>query len=491
MTAKTTPIHLDRLMTTSNVGFGTSGARGLVSDMTDTLCYAYTLAFLQAVVGRPCPLVLGHDLRPSSPRMAAACATAMRDAGYTVIYAGALPTPALAYYAATLDAPCLVVTGSHIPFDRNGLKFYRADGEISKVDEAAMRAAVVHVPTEITPLTLATPDTRARTAYVQRYLKFFGRQVLSSQRIAVYEHSSVARDVLREILQGLGAEVLSLGRTETFVPIDTEAVRVEDVAQAKLWADEHAFDAILSTDGDGDRPLIGDETGAWLRGDMVGVLCAQSLAADVVVTPVSSNTAVELCGAFKQVMRTRIGSPFVIVGMEDAQSAPSTQDNQVVVGYEANGGFLLGSDVVRGGQTLTALPTRDAVLPMLALLCLARQQGTTLSQLSHALPARYTASDRIANFASALSLALLTRFSDDLAQAAALLAPDAGEVIDVNTVDGLRLRFANGDIVHLRPSGNAPELRCYAEADTTLRAVQLCTDCLARLSGFNAALTSL
>ena len=77
----TTPIRLDSLMTTSNVGFGTSGARGLVSDMTDTLCYAYTLAFLQAVVGRPCPLVLGHDLRPSSPRMAAACAAAMRDAG--------------------------------------------------------------------------------------------------------------------------------------------------------------------------------------------------------------------------------------------------------------------------------------------------------------------------------------------------------------------------------------------------------------------------
>ena len=478
-------------MQTSNVVFGTSGARGLVSDMTDTLCYAYSLAFLQAVVNKPGPLVLGHDLRPSSPRMAAACATAMRDAGYTIIYAGALPTPALAYYAATLDAPCLVVTGSHIPFDRNGLKFYRADGEISKVDEALMRAAVIHVPTEMTPLTLGTPDTRARAAYVQRYLKFFGSQVLSGQRIAVYEHSSVARDVLREILQGLGAEVLSLGRTETFVPIDTEAVRPEDVVQAKLWADEYAFDAILSTDGDGDRPLIGDETGAWLRGDMVGVLCAQSLAADVVVTPVSSNTAVELCGTFKKVMRTRIGSPYVIAGMEAARMEAGTQSNQVVVGYEANGGFLLGSDVVRGGHTPTALPTRDAVLPMLALLCLARSQGAALSQLSRTLPARYTASDRLANFASALSLQLLTRFSEDLVQAAALLAPDAGEVVDVNTVDGLRLGFASGDIVHLRPSGNAPELRCYAEADTPLRAVQLRTDCLARLSGFNAASTSL
>jgi phosphomannomutase len=474
-------LSIQLLMQTSNVGFGTSGARGLVSDMTDTLCYAYTLAFIQAVVSQPGPIVLGHDLRPSSPRMAAACAAAMRDAGYMVIYAGALPTPALAYFAAMLDAPCLVVTGSHIPFDRNGLKFYRADGEISKVDEALMRAAVVNVPTEIKPFILGAPDARARDAYVQRYLNFFGREVLTGQRIAVYEHSSVARDVLREILQGLGAKVLSLGRTETFVPIDTEAVRVEDVAQAKLWANEHAFDAILSTDGDGDRPLIGDETGAWLRGDIVGVLCAQYLAANIVVTPVSSNTAVELCDSFKKVIRTRIGSPYVIAGMEAASIDASKKDNQVVVGYEANGGFLLGSEVVRNGQTLTALPTRDAVLPMLALLCMARSQGTALSQLSQRLPARYTASDRLQNVTNALSSALLNRLSNDLTQASQLLAPNSGDVIHVNTVDGLRLIFVNGDIVHLRPSGNAPELRCYAEAGTALQAQRLCDGALSQL----------
>ena len=477
----TNTVSLDHLMTTSKVGFGTSGARGLVSDMTDTLCYAYTLAFLQAVVSQPGTIVLGHDLRPSSPRMAAACAAAMQDAGYTVIYAGALPTPALAYYAATLDAPCLVVTGSHIPFDRNGLKFYRADGEISKVDEAAMRAAVVNVPTEIKPFILGAPDARARDAYVQRYLNFFGAKVLSGQRIGVYEHSSVARDVLREILQGLGAEVLSLGRTDIFVPIDTEAVRLEDIAQAKLWADEHAFDAILSTDGDGDRPLIGDETGAWLRGDIVGVLCAQYLAANIVVTPVSSNTAVELCDSFKKVIRTRIGSPYVIAGMEDACMKADTQHNQVVVGYEANGGFLLGSDVVREGRRLTALATRDAVLPMLALLCMARSQGTALSQLSQRLPARYTASDRLQNVTNALSSALLARLTDDLTQASQLLAPNSGDVIHVNTVDGLRLSFVNGDILHLRPSGNAPELRCYAEAGTALQAQRLCDGALSQL----------
>ena len=472
------PTFIQTLMTHSGVSFGTSGVRGLASNMTDELCYAYSKAFLQAVISIKGRVVLGHDLRPSSPSMAAACAAAMQNMGYTVIYAGALPTPALAYCAAQLNAPCLVVTGSHIPFDRNGLKFYRASGEISKADEAAMSGAVVDVPAKIIPFMLGTPDVRAREVYVQRYINFFGNQALAGMKIAIYEHSSVARDVLREILQGLGAEVLSLGRTDTFVPIDTEAVRSEDVAQGKLWAKLHQVDAMLSTDGDADRPLIGDENGHWLRGDIVGMLCAQYLLANIIITPVSSNTAVELCGKFSHVIRTRIGSPYVIAEMEIA----AKQAGAIVVGYEANGGVLLGSDVVRDGRTLSALPTRDAVLPMLTLLCMARDQAEPLSTLSKTLPTRYTASDKLENFATKLSLQLLAAFSQNLTKTAKVLAPDSGDVVDINVVDGLRLRFMNGDIVHLRPSGNAPELRCYAEANTELRAAQLCTDCLQRLS---------
>jgi phosphomannomutase len=306
-------------------------------------------------------------------------------------------------------------------------------------------------------------------------LSFFGKAALIGMRVAVYEHSSVARDVLRDILEGLGATVLSLGRTETFVPIDTEAVRAEDVAQAKLWASEHDFDAILSTDGDGDRPLIGDENGQWLRGDVVGVLCAMYLKAGSVVTPVSSNTALELCGAFTEVIRTRIGSPYVIAGMAQ------TDAGDKVVGFEANGGFLLGSDIHQNGRTLMALPTRDAVLPMLALLCMARDQGLAVSSLSQALPKRFTASDRLQPFANEKSASLIALFSRDLTLAASRLAPDAGRIVSVNTVDGLRLNFTNGDIVHLRPSGNAPELRCYAEADTAVRAQALCDGALKRV----------
>jgi phosphomannomutase len=470
-------IRVEELISRSNVRFGTSGARGLVADMTDEVCYSYAAAFIQNVAENARQIVLGHDLRPSSPAIAAACAAAIRDSGREVIYSGALPTPALAFYAAQLRLPALVVTGSHIPFDRNGIKFYRVEGEISKADEVAMLNAVVDLPIQVTPAILPQADLRAGQAYIQRYLDFFGNGALEGIRVAVYEHSSVARDVLRSILEGLGAQVISLGRTDIFVPIDTEAVRPEDVEQARKWAKENSFDAIVSTDGDADRPLIGDEQGQWLRGDVVGILCAQYLCAEVVVTPVSSNTAVEKCGSFKQVVRTRIGSPYVIAGMESAFA-----QNVNVVGYEANGGFLLGSDVVRQSRFMAALPTRDAVLPILALLCLARERACKLSQLPQGLPARYTASDRLQNFASTKSQELLALMLEEPGLLNSTLAPESGRVLSIDQTDGLRVTFESGDIVHLRPSGNAPELRCYSESVSAARAQMLCDACLQRVS---------
>jgi len=469
------------IVVTSGVQFGTSGARGLVSSMSTAVCDAYTQAFLRAVASASGTVVLGHDLRPSSPAIAAACAQAVRDAGKEVLFVGALPTPAIAYYAAVRGAPAIVVTGSHIPFDRNGIKFYRADGEISKQDEQAMLDAEVEQSATGTAVA-ALPAAIAEPAhaYVQRYLDVFGAHALAGMRIAMYQHSSVAREILPVILEALGATVLRLGRTDEFVPIDTEAVRAEDIERAARWAGEHTFDAIVSTDGDADRPLIGDEQGRWLRGDIVGILCSQYLAADYVVTPVSSNTAVERCARFKDVIRTRIGSPYVIAGMEQAAAAHG-QDT-VVAGYEANGGFLLGTDITRNQTLLKALPTRDAVLPIVAVLALARERGCRVSEVTRDLPPRFTASDRLQDFATDLSRDLITRLTHDAVQAGLLLAPQSGASKDVDTTDGLRVTFANGDIVHLRPSGNAPELRCYAEASTQGDAEALCRACLDRIA---------
>ncbi len=475
-------INIESLMKTNDVRFGTSGLRGLVDQMSDELCYAYVAAFLDAVVGNADTgkrVVLGHDLRPSSPRIAAACAKAIVDSGREVIYAGALPTPALASYAYEHQLPAIVVTGSHIPFDRNGIKFYKSSGEISKADELLILQATIDLPGAAftMPQNLLVIDPTVRTHYIQRYVDFFRNSQIRGLRIAIYEHSSVARDILREIFTALGAEVIPLGRSEGFVPIDTEAVRAEDVVQAAQWAKHHQFDAIVSTDGDADRPLIGDEHGQWLRGDIVGILCAKFLSADVVVTPVSSSTLTEKSGWFKKVLRTKIGSPYVIHTMQASQTG-----KQNVVGFEANGGFLLGSDVVHGNHVLKALPTRDAILPILALLSLSRQNSQPVSALIASLPPRYTASDRLQNFSAALSTELISELDRDHQTVCTLMAANSGRILSVDRTDGFRVVFENGDIVHLRPSGNAPELRCYAESETQAKASLLCHTCLSNLT---------
>jgi phosphomannomutase len=135
----TARFSVSQMMRFSGLSFGTSGARGLVTEMTAEVCVAYTLAFLRMVSATPGTRVArGIDLRPSSPTIATACIAAIRYAGLDVAYCGALPTPALAFYAQEEGIPAIMITGSHIPFDRNGIKFYRSTGEITKADEASV-----------------------------------------------------------------------------------------------------------------------------------------------------------------------------------------------------------------------------------------------------------------------------------------------------------------------------------------------------------------
>ncbi|MDB4837336.1 phosphomannomutase, partial [Marinomonas sp.] len=253
------------------VAFGTSGVRGLVRDLTSSLCFAFVRSFLQDVCPNAKRVAVGIDLRPSSPNIAKACLAAIESFGAQAIYCGPLPTPALAYYAMRNDMPAVMVTGSHIPFDRNGIKFYRPDGEISKDDEATIMDGFVAVPenveTAVQDMNLPIIQSSAMAVFETRYKTLFPSDMLAGKKVGVYEHSSVARDVIKRLLTHFGAEVVSLERTETFVPIDTEAVSEEDKKKGLDWSKQHNLDAIVSTDGDGDRPLISDEKGHWLRGD--------------------------------------------------------------------------------------------------------------------------------------------------------------------------------------------------------------------------------
>ncbi len=483
------------LMAESGVAFGTSGARGLVSAMTDQVCFIYACAFLQhlSALGQftlGSPVAVAGDLRPSTPRIMAACGTAIRHMGGKVVNCGFVPSPAVAAYGFACGIPSLMVTGSHIPADRNGIKFNRVDGEVLKSDEQGIRSQTVPLPeifdedgNMLDPVELGDAIDAA-SPYLARYVEAFGLHALKDMRLGIYEHSAVGRDLLTSLVRTMGADPVPLGRSDEFIPVDTEAVRAEDQELAREWAAGLQLDAILSTDGDSDRPLLADEKGAWLRGDVLGLLCAGSLSIDAVSTPVSCNTALERSGLFSMVSRTRIGSPYVIERMNTLIADGFSR----VCGFEANGGFILGTPATIEGRSIAPLPTRDAVLPMLALLTRARKEGVSLSALVASLPGRHTFSDRLENYATERSRALLGRLNEGgvelaLPRLTAMFGDLAGTATAIDETDGLRITFSSGDIIHLRPSGNAPELRSYTESDSEERATWLGKQVLSRVAG--------
>ncbi len=455
--------------------FGTSGLRGLVVDLTEGLVHDYVSAFLSS-----CPhggsVYVGQDLRGSSPDIAAWVLAAIEARGLKAVDCGVLPTPALALASMQAGAAAVMVTGSHIPADRNGLKFYVPNGEITKADETSILAALGADPAPVAGGSRQSESPSA--AYVARYAQAYGR-ALEGVTVGVYQHSSVARDLMVDAFEALGATAVPIARSDVFVPVDTEALDPDTKTRFAGWFEAHGLDVLVSTDGDADRPMVVDDAQRVVPGDVLGAITARSLGAEIVCTPVSSNTMISDPGfAFGTIERTKIGSPFVIAAMEEALAGSPTAK---VVGYEANGGFLLGFDAEGPAGPLAPLMTRDCLLPMIAPLVAARQAGQSLAGLIDALPPCFTAADRLQGIESAASKAFLAELSAS-PEARAAFFEGLGTEASLDETDGLRLGFESGVTVHLRPSGNAPEFRCYAEAGSREAAETLMRDTLARVA---------
>jgi phosphomannomutase len=520
--------------------FGTSGLRGLVTDITDLEAYVNTRGFLDYLVSigdalPGTPVAVAGDLRPStdSPERSVlrAVARAVTDAGYQVVSCGRIPTPAVTAYGLSKGWPSIMVTGSHIPFDRNGIKFNKSQGEVLKDDEApilrsvevARRAQYDRPAGEslfsddgmFRSLTLPLPSvtTEARDRYLRRYLDFFPPHALTGMRIAVYEHSAVGAAALVEILRGLGAEVFPFGRSMDFVAIDTENISETQLREIRVLLDKvrdqfGVLDAVVSTDGDSDRPLLlevgEDGRVTFFTGDRLGIVTADYLGADALAIPVTATDAIDLHFAGKGVrwVRTRVGSPYVIAAAAQLQG-------QRRVGWEANGGFLTFSEIERGGRRLSPLPTRDATLPLLAALHAASERRVRLGDVFAALPARHSAAGLIDGVPSDASRSLAAAMappepdivtaifaqgglrlidldgkqgeaSDEVARRLETLRrwignhfgtnQGFGAILRIEFLDGMRALFDNRDVVHIRPSGNAPQLRVYALANSEDRA---------------------
>lgn len=440
--------------------FGTSGLRGLVSELTTECIASYTRAFLTL-----CPaskeLFVGRDLRSSSASIAHTVISTAQSLGLRVADCGELPAPALALSAMAASAPAIMVTGSHIPADRNGLKFFLPSGEITKLDEAHMTAQLAQLLPSL-PLRQPAPcqAVDAQEPYIMRYVSAFGPQALAGLRIGIYQHSSVARDLLQEVIGALGGAPVPLARSRSFLALDTEAIGRDMRAKLKIWCTRHRLDAVVSTDGDADRPLLTDASGEMIAGDVLGILTAQMIGAEHICTPVTTTSAVTRIARFRQVWRTKIGSPHVIAAMD---AVLNLEPSARVVGFEANGGFILGFDAAGPAGALPRLMTRDAFLPLLAPLVAAHAAGQTLAEAVCPFSASATASDRIENVASELGESLIAALSADSKAREAFIAPLGAERA-LDLTDGLRITLRDSTVIHLRPSGNAPEFRIYTEA---------------------------
>ncbi len=526
--------------------FGTSGVRAKVEELTDLEVYCLTrgtLAYLESIgklVLRPRPketiaIPLAGDLRPSTPRLLKATARAILDAGYRVDYGGFLPTPALTYYALEQGVASFMVTGSHIPADRNGQKANRCDGEILKGDEAGIVSAVERLRTQeySRPLEESKflPDGSLKPEYVpelseinaacaktyrDRYRAGFNPEALKGLKVLFFEHSAVGRDLVPEILAEAGAEVIRVGRCEEFIPLDTEAISEAQLELLGKWVKKQQnLDAVVTTDGDSDRPLLmGVKTGELrvFPGDLLGATVAEFLKADAAAVPISANPVLEdwLKTLRISLRRTRIGSPYVIEAMANLKASGKRK----VVAWEANGGFLLGSDLALGGGGLKALPTRDAVLPILSALSFTKQRQMDLASLMERFPKSFGWSDLIDNFPQEESQRIIAYFAPQelgieevsFARGEVVLLREGQELsrwpklspqaelwvekkklleevfsgrlgfsplVSINVLDGVRCRFADGEVAHFRPSGNAPQLRIYAYAATLARAREI------------------
>ncbi len=212
--------------------FGTSGRRGEVVDLTQLEIYLNVLGelrYLQSIALADGGIVAGDefyfatDLRPSSTQYVAgeqgygeicqAVERAVREAGMRPVYLGKIPTPALTAYALARGKGSIMVTGSHIPFSRNGYKLNTSGGELLKEHEAPINAAVRRVREELYGQAFSESlfDQRglfktghsdlpealaaARSEYAQRYLDFFAGAPLQGKRIVVYQHSAHGRAV--------------------------------------------------------------------------------------------------------------------------------------------------------------------------------------------------------------------------------------------------------------------------------------------------------
>ena len=364
--------------------FGTDGIRGVANvDLKPTLAYALGRACAARLVGTGGALVVGQDTRRSGDMFVAAITAGATSLGVDVHQVGVVPTPALAFLAAGEGiAAGIMVSASHNPAEDNGLKVLDDAGH--KLDDA-VEDELEDLIWRAEELAAVGPAEIGRTIDARASL---GRYIEARQAIAAAIDAATTRVVI-DCANGSGCVAAgpifgATGATVEMIHDDPDGSNINlhcgatDPASLARAVVERRADVGFALDGDADRLIAVDATGAVVDGDQVlGILALDRLRRDrlpggVLVVSVLSNgglaAAVEAAGG--SIVRTPVGDRYILDGMEvEGAGLGGEKSGHVIIREHSNAGdgILTGLELLRvmveSGEPLAALAARIPLLP--------------------------------------------------------------------------------------------------------------------------------
>ena len=366
--------------------FGTDGVRARVNTgaMTAEAIVRLALAagrwFIdnnpEAAAGRPI-VVIGKDTRVSGYMVEAALVAGFTSIGMDCRLLGPMPTPGVAYLTMALRAHLgVMISASHNPFEDNGIKLFGPDGcKLADEIEDGISALAAGSIELSAPVALGRASRMLDS--VGRYVEFAKSTLPSDARfdglkVVVDCANGAAYRTAPDTLRDLGAEVVAIANAPDGFNINSECGAVHpEVLAATVLA--HGADVGVALDGDADRLILVDETGAVINGDQVLACLARAmqqagtLAGNAVVGTVMTNGGIEpfLDGLGLTLHRTQVGDRYVLARM---------QEEGLNLGGESSGHILLTSLSTSG----------DGLIAALQMLQLLVQTGQPASQLFQA-----------------------------------------------------------------------------------------------------------
>lgn len=361
--------------------FGTDGIRGRVGEFPLTPGFALHLGWAAGRIfarennsdERAC-VVIGKDTRLSGYMFESALEAGFSAAGVDVLLVGPMPTPAIAYLARTFRAAAgVVISASHNPFYDNGVKFFSSAGQ--KLPDAMEMAIEDYLERDLETVSSAELGRASRIESAPgRYIEFCKSTFqsrhasLSGLSLVVDCAHGATYHVAPHVFRELGADVTTIGVEPDGLNINKDCGSTK-TASLRHAVVEHAADAGVALDGDGDRCIMVDDAGTVVDGDQLLYAIAMdrqaggTLRSPVVGTQMSNlGLALALAREGIQFERAAVGDRYVFERLQATDG---------LVGGESSGHILCldrastGDGIVSSLQVLGAMVARDIGLRQL------------------------------------------------------------------------------------------------------------------------------